>query len=136
MYIIDDEKRIIDAGITKEQFDKVMTYVLGKIEEGEGGAENEKAVCTVDIANNANEICTVTYRNEAGELTIGTLESVGHLRINVAIGTEISISSRGRNEMSLSGCTGGVKCVVEDWIDTKQMFKFAVDGDGGIQFER
>lgn len=133
MYIIDDEKRIIDAGITKEQFDKVMTYVLGKIE---ADTEKEVAVCVVDITNDAEEVCSVSYQNEANELTTDTLEGISALHINVATGTEITIISRGLNEMRIAYCDRGVKCVAEDWVGTQQAFKFAANGDGTIYFER
>lgn len=135
MYIIDDEKRIVDAGITKEQFDRVMSYVLGKIEDDDD-AEKDAAVCIVDITNDAEEVCTVSYRNEANELTTDILDGIGTLRINVAAGTDFSILSRGLNEMSLSNYDGGIECVAEAWLDTKQVFRFTANGDGTIYFER
>ena len=133
MYIIDDEKRIVDAGITKEQFDKVVIYVFGKIEDN---AEKDVAVCVVDITNDAEEVCAVSYQNEANELTTDTLEGISTLHINVAAGTEITIISRGLNEMRIAYCDGGIECVAEGWVGTQQAFKFEANADGTIYFER
>lgn len=135
MYIIDDEKRIVDAGITKEQFNKVMSYVLGKIEDDDG-AEKDVSVFVVDITNDAEEVCAVSYQNEANEMVTDTLEGISTLHINVAAGTEISILSRGLNGMHLADYSDTIELVFDACMDVKQRFVFMANGDGTIYFER